>query len=323
MGLKAGDQLDGWTLSEELGHGGNAEVWRATHEQYGECALKVLSRRGGEPRQRFRDEVAVMERLDEHPGVLPLVASRLPAVGSGEPAWLATPVAEAVTDALGAEPTLGSVVDAVREYALALAGLVTLGIGHRDVKPGNLFRRDGLWLIGDFGLATYPEKEAVTSGERRLGPLYFMAPEMLRHPDQATAEPADVYSLAKTLWVLASGQHYPPEGQIRVDLADHDLGRWSEAKGTLALSLILEGATAEDPEQRGTMQQLADALAAWQRGGNTLDDTAAAQIRGRYLERLGDSLRPPVAGLLRPGFVEFFVLAVLQMCAVYGSLGGC
>jgi serine/threonine protein kinase len=115
----------------------------------------------------------------------------------------------------------------VREYALTLAGLAAKGIGHRDLKPENLFRHEGRWVIGDFGLATYPGKEPITVGERRLGPLYFIAPEMLREPDVADAGPADVYSLAKTLWALASGQRYPPEGQIRVDVADHDLGQWT------------------------------------------------------------------------------------------------
>lgn len=60
-----------------------------------------------------------------------------------------------------------------------------------------------------------PRQGAITVGERRLGPLYFISPEMLREPDVAYAGPADVYSLAKTLWALASGQRYSPEGQIR------------------------------------------------------------------------------------------------------------
>jgi hypothetical protein len=38
---------------------------------------------------------------------------------------------------------------------------------------------------------------------------------------------------------------------------------------------------------------------------------------------VGASIRPPVVGAVRPGFVEVFVLAVLQKCAVFGSVWGC
>jgi hypothetical protein len=288
--MKAGDQIDDWTLIAPLGEGGNGKVWRATRAGLGECALKVLSRKAGDRWQRFRDEVTVMQQLGDYPGVLKLLAAQLSDPGGREHTWLATPVAERATDALGGDTPLADVVDAVREYALTLAGLVAKGIGHRDLKPENLFRHEGRWVIGDFGLVTYPGKEPITVGERRLGPLYFIAPEMLREPDVADAGPADVYSLAKTLWALASGQRYPPEGQIRVDVADHDLGQWTGGGGTVALGLILERATSQRPEDRPTMAEFAAQLEEWAQGGAARDDVAGGEIRRRYVEQLGDSL---------------------------------
>jgi hypothetical protein len=290
MSLRAGAEVDGWQLIELLGRGGNGEVWRAEHPQWGEAALKLLRRRGLERLQRFRDEVAVMRSLGEHPGVLPLVAAELPEPGRRRRAWLASPVAVPVAAALGEEPSVTEVVAAIETFALTLAELAERGIGHRDVKPDNLFRYDKRWAIGDFGLADYPGKEAITAPGRRLGPLYFIAPEMLREPDLAEAEPADVYSLTKTLWALASGRRYPPEGQIRADLPDHDLATWTQARGTLALGLLLEAATELEPAARPSMAEFASQLAAWQKGGVRQDESAAAQIRRRYVERLGDSL---------------------------------
>jgi hypothetical protein len=290
MSLRAGAEVDGWQLIEPLGRGGNGEVWRAEHPRWGEAALKLLWHGGSERWQRFRDEVAVMRSMGEHPGVLPLVAAELPEPGRGRLAWLASRVAVPVAAALGEEPSVAEVVAAIETFALTLAELAERGIGHRDVKPDNLFRYDERWAIGDFGLADYPGKEAITASGRRLGPLYFIAPEMLREPDLAEAEPADVYSLTKTLWALASGRRYPPEGQIRADLPDHDLATWTQARGTLALGLLLEAATELEPAARPSMAEFASQLAAWQKGGARQDETAAAQIRCRYVERLGDSL---------------------------------
>jgi len=113
---------------------------------------------------------------------------------------------------------------------------------------------------------------------------------MLREPDVADAGPADVYSLAKTFWVLAADQRYPPEGQIRVDVAEHDLGRRTHGGGTLALGLVLERATSAPPHARPMTAELAAQLEEWAQGGAARDDVAGAGIRRRYVERLGDNL---------------------------------
>lgn len=294
MDLKASDNVDGWTLIELLGRGGNGVVWRAEREDFGDAALKVLLRRDGDRWQRFCDEISILRQLGDYPGVLPLIDANLPDPRAGVPAWLAAPIAQSVADALGDEPSLSKVVETIRAYALTLADLASREIGHRDLKPDNLFCYEGRWVVGDFGLVSYPGKTPITSGKRRLGPLYFMAPEMLREPDAANAGPADVFSLAKTLWVLASGQRYPPEGQIRSDMPDHNLGRWTECPGTIALGLLLEQATSSDPDIRPTMAEFAAQLQSWTKGGSRQDDDAAQHIRQRYVERLGDNLAQTV-----------------------------
>lgn len=294
MNLRPGMNIDGWVLVSPLGCGGNGEVWRSTHSEFGEAALKVLTSRKGDRWQRFCDEVQVMEKLGARPGILPLIASKLPAPPSRAQAWLATPIAEPVVEALGAAPSLTAVVDAVLAFASTLAGLSAEGISHRDIKPDNLFRRGGQWQIGDFGLVDYPGKNAVTTGDRRLGPLYFIAPEMLLQPDLADSGPADVYSLAKTLWVLASGQRYPPQGQVRPDVASHDLAAWVNDSGTIALGVILQSATDESPDARQTMAEFADQLREWRRGDPLRDDRAEEDIRLYYVRSLGEQLAKTV-----------------------------
>ena len=106
-------------------------------------------------------------------------------------------------DALSAA-TLDEVLRAFVGIAETLADLAAEGIHHRDLKPSNLFLLDGRWVIGDFGLATYPDKSSVTTDERKLGPVYYIAPEMLNAPSTVHPAPADVFSIAKSIWVLAT-----------------------------------------------------------------------------------------------------------------------
>jgi serine/threonine protein kinase len=80
---------------------------------------------------------------------------------------------------------------------------------HRDIKPNNLYWHDGRWCLGDFGLAEFDDAESITRSDRKLGPAYYIAPEMLNNASSADGCAADVYSLGKTICVMATGQKYP------------------------------------------------------------------------------------------------------------------
>ena len=116
------------------------------------------------------------------------------------------PVATPIAQSLGGRP-LADVVEAVATIADTLARLqADFDIAHRDIKPGNLYELDGVWLIGDFGLIALPDAETLTHDGRQVGPAHYTAYEMFLSPTTAQPHPADVYSLGKTLWVLATGQ---------------------------------------------------------------------------------------------------------------------
>ena len=287
--LRGGDVLDDWTLESELGGGGNGTVWLATHPGIGEAALKILKDRRGDRWDRFRDEVKVMQDLGEQARVLPLLAANLPA-SPRELAWLATPQATKLADAIDSDSELDVVVAAFASYAATLAALATRGISHRDIKPDNLFRLGDEWVVGDFGLVDYPGKPAVTAPGRRLGPLFFIAPEMLRKPDSSDGSLADVFSLAKSLWAVATGQRYPPEGQIRAEIASHQVGGWFQAAPprSLALTLVLEGATHAEPERRPSIAEFASQLADWPNQPRNADDIARRELQHRAVDRLAD-----------------------------------
>ena len=107
------------------------------------------------------------------------------------------PVAKPIAVALADAP-LETIVAALAEIAATPPRLAKRGVGHRDVKPGNLYEFGGQWLIGDFGLVAAPDLAELTRSGRALGPAHYTAYEMILDP--ATADPlrADVYSFEKS-----------------------------------------------------------------------------------------------------------------------------
>lgn len=203
-----------------------------------------------------------MREMEGRAGVLPLVdaempdASRKPVAG-----WLVTPVAEVSYEALeGLE--LREVVRAVQEVAATLAELhADPGKAHRDLKPSNLFRWDEQWVLGDFGLVTGDESEALTAPGRIVGPINFVAFEVMIDPTTADPFRADVFSLAKTLWVLATAQRWPPGGQQRV--GDLPISQYRQHPRSDLLDSLIDRATSLHPEDRPSMAEFAEELRAW------------------------------------------------------------
>lgn len=264
---KRGQNVGEWTLRERLGKpGGNADVWIGVNPDGDEAAVKILraTNPNREPYRRFRDEVRVHTRLNGHPGVLPLLAADVPEDASEErPAWLATPIAVPIRDALSDDPTLEQVVEAIRALAVTLMDLAEKGISHRDIKPDNLYQHDERWVLGDLGLVSYPDKETLTEKGAKLGPAWFLAEEMLHDAEAAAGAPADVFSLAKTLWVLATGQTFPPQGEQRVDVPQNLLTAFIQHPRAHLLDDLIERATRRDPAARPTMADVASELAIW------------------------------------------------------------
>ena len=62
-------------------------------------------------------------------------------------------------------------------------------------------------------MVDYPAKESQTiEGRLDLTNSLLGTGTVLLTPDKAASGPTDVYALAKTLWVLATGQNYPLPG---------------------------------------------------------------------------------------------------------------
>jgi hypothetical protein len=228
-------------------------------------AIKVLIARGGGEGAyrlgRFKDEIGFLIAHPTFPGILPLLDSQI-ADDPSERSWYVMPVAVPILQALGDDPQPGAVIGAMAEVAGTLEALSGEGVAHRDIKPDNLFRLDDRWVIGDFGLVTYPEKDPRTEHGRKLGPTDYMAPEMREDADKADPGPADVWALAKTLWVLLAGESLPLPGTHRAAEPAHALAERITFTFAAELDLLLEEATQIDPRARVSMADMARELRA-------------------------------------------------------------
>ena len=214
MADRTGERFGHFEVLERIGGGGNADVYRATDGER-DVAIKLLRTRqvDSEPYARFRREIAILGALGERPGILPLLDHHLPErLTSGQRAWLAMPIAARIDHAL-VDAELAEIVAAIAAIAETLAALqANPGLAHRDLKPQNLYVYGDGFAVGDFGLVSYPDAERLTAPGKVIGPANFVAYEMMENPLSADPAPADVYSLAKTLWVLVTGSRWPPPG---------------------------------------------------------------------------------------------------------------
>lgn len=279
-----------WKLLDVLGRGGNATVWRATRpgdEQ--RVALKVISTKKveKEPYQRFIREIEFLRDHEGLAGVLPVLDAYLPdPLTAGEGPWLAMPIAVPMVTAL-AERSLADVVEGVAAIAETLARLqATLDVAHRDIKPGNLYELDRDWLIGDFGLIALPDAPGLTVNGRPLGPAHYTAYEMILDPAGANPHPADVYSLGKTLWVLATGQAFPPEGHQPEGTRQFGIGDFRPHPKAGALDRLVDQMTRLHPEERPSKDQVARDLRSWSELASEAPAIDVSDLRARLHTKL-------------------------------------
>ena len=206
MRLAEGAELAGgrYVLDRHLGSGGMASVWLAEDRRlHRAVAIKVMSDLlAGDERYlaRFRREARAAASLS-HRNVVPLYDY---GTEDGRPFLV---MAHVPGGSLRDRLRDGDAPDPRRlagDLLSALAQVHAAGIGHRDVKPGNvLVGDDGTAQLTDFGIALPADATAMTQSGVVLGTQRYLAPEV------ALGEPAtaasDLFATGRVLEEVADG----------------------------------------------------------------------------------------------------------------------
>jgi hypothetical protein len=132
---------------------------------------------------------------------------------------------------------------------------------HRDIKPSNLLvLKDGSIVLSDFGLARDENDYTITTTGEVVGSFGYVAPECKGH----SAMPpfmCDVYALAKTAWVLISGERHPPQGELHSQKDSFSSkGIESESVDMSDLFALLQAAASRDLNDRPSADQFVRGL---------------------------------------------------------------
>lgn len=209
MVFQTGETVGAYRITEQLGQGGMATVYKGYHanlDRY--VAIKVLHPAFKEDPnflERFKREAQIVAKL-EHANIIPIYDY---ALHNGHP-YLVMKFVEGQTlkARLKRGPlTLDESVHILSAVAQALTYAHERGILHRDVKPSNvMLDNTGTPYMADFGLARIAQAgESTMSQDMMLGTPQYISPEQAKGLHDLGPS-TDIYSLGVMLYEITVGR---------------------------------------------------------------------------------------------------------------------
>jgi serine/threonine-protein kinase len=203
--------IGSYFVTERLKAGGVAVVYKATTQDGGVVALKLLQTNWAEHEevvQRFLREVQIMQRL-KHPHIVELLDSgmftnRPYIIMEFMPGGSLSERLKRLT-----QINLGGTASLLAQIGSALDFAHARGIVHRDLKPGNiLLKSDDHAALTDFGIARSLLENTMltqlTTTGYMPGTPHYMSPEQARGDTELDSK-SDQYSLAVIAYLLSTG----------------------------------------------------------------------------------------------------------------------
>ncbi len=201
-----------------IAKGGMGAVYEVEHARTGErLALKVLLSGVGasaENLERFKREARASARIKSEHVVRVIDADVAPEL-DGAP-FLVMELLDGMDlerKAAAALPDPATVVDWLRQVAIAIDKAHRLGIIHRDLKPENLFLttvedRPPFVKVLDFGIIKMAEDGTGATGSGQIiGTPRYMAPEQASSSERVTPA-TDLFALGLVAYRLLTGESY-------------------------------------------------------------------------------------------------------------------
>lgn len=245
--------------------GGNGQVYfvKQKCKDSKEFALKKVIFRNLKMYNRFKREIEINKKIEDIEGILKIYDSYFPNKFKRDKiGWYVMDKGTSIDLEKFSKQPIEKIIKEVLYVAKTLAELHRRNIVHRDIKPENLlFFNNKLCLI-DFGLVDFPKSTPITDEGERLGAWTTIAPEFRRNASKSDGKKGDIYSFAKTVWILLTGEKDGFDGQYqykdeKIKLMPYRK-KLNEDDKNIPLSILedfLIQATENDPDKRCNIEE--------------------------------------------------------------------
>ncbi|HFK1514999.1 TPA: serine/threonine protein kinase [Bacillus cereus] len=276
--MKPGDRIGEYEIISVIGSGGNGKVFKVKKDDGELYALKTVKVNINNLKKNLREQTRIKRFINEInvvksvqnkiPGVLPILDDcmyTIEQINKDNKPYYVMPIAVPLEEKIN-EFDFEEKIYCILELCETLIQLHNRGIAHRDIKPDNIYWLDGTWYLSDFGLVKYPEGKELTKTREPVGPWTTLAPEMKRNAKNANPFPADIYSLAKTLWMILTNRYKGFDGQYNYKNSFISLENFCEGLKNphlTTLHQLLHLATSDEPNNRQDALGFCEDLKKW------------------------------------------------------------
>lgn len=159
-------------------------------------------------KKRFVREVKTQQQLP-HEYFIPILFADLNATTP----YFIMPIAEAVyTEEIDLSKRENRNPEGLGDILNSLEFLHDKSLVHRDLKPQNILKHNGVWKLADFGLISQDKEilsQTITTSKQAFGTTMYCAPEQVVEFNRITPQ-ADIYSFGAILHdIFTDGQRVP------------------------------------------------------------------------------------------------------------------